>query len=161
MRPFEHINAATLGEASAALREEGAVAMAGGGDLIGALKDDIFPVYPKTVVNLKSIAGMDGIRLDGGVLKIGALATLADVACSPAVQRGAKALADAAGAASSPTLRYSTTIGGNICQMPRCWYFRKLGNRFCCARKGGTRCFAVSGDSRYHSVFGGASFETG
>ncbi len=58
MRPFNHINAVTLSEASEALKKDGAVAIAGGGDLLGALKDDIFPVYPKTVVNIKSIPGL-------------------------------------------------------------------------------------------------------
>jgi xanthine dehydrogenase YagS FAD-binding subunit len=160
MRPFGHINASTLDQASDALKKDGAVAIAGGGDLLGALKDDIFPIYPKTVVNLKSIPGLDTIRLDGGTLVIGALATLSDVARSPLVAEKAGLLALAAGKASSPTLRETTTVGGNLCQLPRCWYFRKLNNRFDCARKGGDRCFAAGGDNRYHSVFGGAAFET-
>ncbi|MDR2356781.1 MAG: FAD binding domain-containing protein, partial [Oscillospiraceae bacterium] len=160
MKSFNHINAETLEEAAAELKKDGAVAIAGGGDLIGALKDDIFPEYPKTVVNLKTIPGLDGISLGGGTLKIGALAALADIARSPVVIESARAVADAAGKASSPSLRETTTIGGNVCQMPHCWYFRKLGNRFNCARKGGERCFAVSGDNRYHSVFGAGVFET-
>ena len=160
MRPFNLINATTLDEASAALLKDGSVAIAGGGDLLGALKDDIFPEYPKTVVNLKSIPGMDIITSDGDGVTIGAMATLADVARSPVVAECAGALAEAAGRASSPTLRETTTVGGNVCQLPRCWYFRKLNNRFFCARKGGDRCFAASGDNRYHSVFGGASFDT-
>ena len=159
MRPFSHINAASLAEASDALRQEGAIATAGGGDLLGALKDDIFPEYPKTVVNLKSIPDMSHIRKDGGELAIGALATLADISRDPAVTELAGALAFAAGKASSPSLRETTTIGGNICQLPRCWYFRKLNNRFFCSRKGGERCFAASGDNRYHSVFGAAVFD--
>ena len=159
MRQFNHINAATLGEASGALKQEGAVAIAGGGDLLGALKDDIFPDYPKTVVNLKSIPGLDLIGSDSGALTIGALATLADIARNPIVQEYAGILARAAGSASHPTLREITTIGGNLCQLPRCWYFRKLNNRFDCARKGGARCFAVTGDNRYHSVFGAMLFD--
>jgi xanthine dehydrogenase YagS FAD-binding subunit len=160
MRAFNHINAVTLGEASAALKQSGAVAIAGGGDLLGALKDDIFPTYPETVVNLKTIPGLDSVRLDGDMLKIGALATLADIASNPIVADIAVILAKAAGQASSPTLRETTTIGGNLCQLPRCFYFRKLNNRFDCARKGGERCFAVSGENRYHSIFGGETFET-
>lgn len=160
MRPFNHINAASLSEAANALKKGGAVAIAGGGDLLGALKDNIFPAYPKTVVNLKSIPALSDITADGEGLKIGALATLADIARSPVVSENAKILAQAAGMASSPTLRETTTIGGNLCQLPRCWYFRKLNNRFDCARKGGTRCFALTGDNRYHSVFGGTTFET-
>jgi xanthine dehydrogenase YagS FAD-binding subunit len=159
MRPFNHINASSLEEAADAIIS-GAVAVAGGGDLLGALKDDIFPEYPKTVVNLKSIPGLNNIALDGDTLKIGALSTLSDIARSPIVRERVKILADAAGQASSPSLRETTTLGGNVCQLPRCWYFRKLNNRFYCARKGGDRCFALTGDNRYHSIFGGASFET-
>jgi xanthine dehydrogenase YagS FAD-binding subunit len=159
MRPFEHINAKTPEEASEALKKDGAVALAGGGDLLNSLKDDIFPSYPKTVVNLKSIPGLSFIRPDGGTLKIGALTTLADIVRSPVIAECAAALAEAAGKASAPSLRETTTIGGNLCQMPRCWYFRKLNNRFNCARKGGERCFAVTGDNRYHSIFGGEAFE--
>jgi len=154
MRPFEHLNALSIEDAVRALKNPGSVALAGGGDLIGALKDDIFPEYPKTVVNLKKIAGLSGVSADGGVLKIGAMTTLAEVAKDMLVNQYAPALAAAAGAASSPTLRETTTIGGNVCQLPRCWYFRKLNNRFYCKRKGGDRCFAPAGDNRYHSVFG-------
>jgi xanthine dehydrogenase YagS FAD-binding subunit len=159
MRPFSHINATGLSEASDALKEGGAVAIAGGGDLLGALKDNIFPAYPKTVVNLKSIPDLSYIHIGGGKLKIGALTALADIARSPVVAEHARILAQAAAQASSPSLRETTTIGGNLCQMPRCWYFRKLNNRFHCSRKGGDRCFAICGDDRYHSVFGGAVIE--
>lgn len=158
MRPFNHLNARSLAEASEALRLPGAVAMAGGGDLLGALKDDIAETYPKLVVNLKTIPGLDGIREESGQLCIGALVTLADLSRSEAVRAFFPALADAAGSCASPALRESGTVAGNLCQLPRCWYFRKLGNRFDCARKGGTRCFAASGDNRYHSVFGPAVF---
>ena len=159
MRPFNHINATTLEEASEILIKENTVAMAGGGDLLGTLKDNILPIYPKTVVNLKSIEGLDKICEDGDTICIGALATLADIAENPIIRDKAPALAEAAGKASSPSLRETTTIGGNLCQMPRCWYYRKLNNRFDCARKGGDKCFAISGDNRYHSVFGGATFK--
>ena len=155
MRAFNHINARTVEEASAVIKQGGAVAMAGGGDLLGAMKDDIYREYPKTVVNLKSIPGLDGIRLENATLKIGALARLADIEHSSLVQKYAPILAQAAGLCASPSLREMTTIGGNICQLPRCWYYRKLQNRFDCMRKGGSRCFALSGDNRYHSIFGG------
>ncbi len=160
MRPFNHINAATLDEASEILKKGGAVALAGGGDLLNALKDNIFPEYPKTVVNIKSIPGLNYIKAEGDTLKIGALTTLADIARSPLIAEKAKIAAQAAGRVSAPTLRETTTIGGNLCQMPRCWYYRKLNNRFDCSRKGGDRCFALTGDNRYHSVFGGRVFET-
>ena len=113
-----------------------------------ALKDDIFPEYPKTVVNLKSIPGLDYIKVEGDALHIGALTVLADVANSPLAAEYASALAAAAQKAASPTLREMTTVGGNICQLPRCWYFRKLNDRFDCRRKGGDHCFALDGDNR-------------
>ncbi len=155
MRPFFHINASSVAEASEAVKKHGVVALAGGGDLMDALKDDIFPEYPKTVVNLKSIPGLDYVKVEGDALHIGALTVLADVASSPLAAEYAPALASAAQKAASPTLREMTTVGGNICQLPRCWYFRKLNDRFDCRRKGGERCFALDGDNRYHSVFGG------
>ena len=159
MRTFNHINAASLTEATKLLKQPGAVAMAGGGDLLGALKDDIFEEYPKLVVNLKTIPGLDGIEVRDGYLEIGALNTLADLSRNELVQKYAPIVAEAAGQCASPALRETTTLGGNLCQLPRCWYFRKLDNRFDCARKGGERCFAFTGDNRYHSVFGSCTFE--
>ncbi len=159
MRPFNHLNAASLEEASAALRQPGAVAMAGGGDLLGALKDDIAREYPRLVVNLKTIPGLDGIGIRDGKLCLGALCLLGDLSRNETVRAVAPMVADAAAKCASPALRENTTLGGNLCQLPRCWYFRKLLNRFDCARKGGERCFAMTGDNRYHSVFGPAVFE--
>ncbi len=159
MRAFNHMNAASLEEASAALKQPGSVAMAGGGDLLGALKDDIFETYPKLVVNLKTIPGLDRIEIRDGYLCLGALCMLGDLSRDETVRRAAPAVAEAAAKCASPALRENTTLGGNLCQQPRCWYFRKLGNRFDCARKGGGKCFAFTGDNRYHSCFGAASFE--
>ena len=159
MRAFNHMNAASLEEASAALKQPGSLAMAGGGDLLGALKDDIFETYPRLVVNLKTIPGLDGIEVKDGCLCLGALCMLGDLSRNETVKSIAPSLAEAAGKCASPALRENTTLGGNLCQLPRCWYFRKLLNRFDCARKGGDKCFAFTGDDRYHSVFGPAVFE--
>ena len=159
MRPFNHLNPSSTAEAAEALKQPGALAMAGGGDLLGALKDDIGREYPRLVVNLKSIPGLDQIEVRDGKLCIGALTMLGDLSRNEAVLKYAPILADAAGKCASPALRENTTVGGNLCQWPRCWYFRKLNNRFDCARKGGERCFALSGDNRYHSVFGPAVFQ--
>ena len=159
MRTFNHINAASLTEAGKLLKQPGAVAMAGGGDLLGALKDDIFEEYPKLVVNLKTIRGLDGVEVKDGYLELGALNTLANLSRNELVQKYAPIVAEAAGQCASPALRETTTLGGNLCQLPRCWYFRKLDNRFDCARTGGERCFAFTGDNRYHSVFGPCVFK--
>ena len=155
MRKFTHINATTIDEAASALSASNAWACAGGTDLMGVMKDDILPDYPTTVVNLKTIPGLDYIEEDGGVLKIGALTRLEDIAKSSVVQNSWTALAQAAHKTASPHIREMGTIGGNICQLNRCWYFRKVNNRFDCIRKGGGLCYAMMGDNRYHSIFGG------
>ena len=155
MRPFNHLNAKSLDEAIAALQKGEANVIAGGVDLLGTLKDNITPEYPRTVVNLKTIPGLDYIKEEDGVLKIGATTRLADIARSEAVQKAAPALAEAADATATPNIREMGTLGGNIAQLPRCWYFRKLENRFYCDRKGGSTCYAIQGDNRFHSIFGG------
>ena len=155
MKAFEHINAKTIDEAVSALQVGSAVVNAGGTDLIGALRFQILPDYPATVVSLKSITpSLDYIKEEGGMLKIGALTRLEDIAKNTTIQTKYTALAEAASRTASPHIRRAGTIGGNICQMNRCWYFRKDDNRFDCIRKGGNMCFAMAGDNRYHSIFG-------
>lgn len=154
MKTFAHIDAPNVNEASSAAKDGSAVLIAGGTDLLGVLKDDILRQYPKTVVNLKTISDLDYIKEEGGVIKIGALTKVDTVAMSELVQQKAPCLAQAAAKVSSPTIRKMATIGGNICQAHRCWYFRTPENRFDCFRKGGDYCPAMLGDCRYHSVFG-------
>jgi xanthine dehydrogenase YagS FAD-binding subunit len=131
--------------------------IAGGTDLLGTLKDEVLPEYPETIINLKSIAGLSYIKEEGGVLKIGALTLLDEIANSDVVKTKYTALAQAAGRVASPHIREMGTIGGNICQLVRCWYFRVANNRFNCIRKGGSMCYAMAGDNRYHSIFGGVN----
>jgi len=154
MRKFTHINASTIDEAVAALGTGKAKVIAGGTDLVGMMKDNILPEYPETIVNLKTIPGLDYIKEEGGMLKIGALTRLADIANSSVVKSKYAALAEAAYRTASPNIREMGTIGGNICQYVRTWYYRKYNNRFNCLRKGGTMCYAEDGDNRYHSIFG-------
>jgi len=155
MRPFKHRNARTVQEASVTLSAGNSQLIAGGTDLLGTLKDNILPIHPSQIVNLKSVPGLDYIKDDGGTLKIGALTRVADIADNPIVREKFQALAQAASNVASPHIRDMGTIGGNISQLPRCWYFRKADNRFNCLRKGGEECFAILGDNRYHSAFGG------
>ena len=136
MRPFNHINETTVEVAVAALKDHNMV-ISGGTDLLGTLKDNILMNYPATVVNVKSIPGMDYIREEDGALKIGANTRLADIAEHPAVNEKFTALAQAARKVATPNIRNMGTIAGTISQMPRCWYFRKSENRFPCLRKGG------------------------
>jgi xanthine dehydrogenase YagS FAD-binding subunit len=158
LRKYTHINATTIDEAVLALGGANAWANAGGTDLVGTMRFEILPddMYPKTVVNLKTISpSLDYIQVDGGTLKIGALTRLEDIAKSSDVHDGWTALAEAAHKTASPHLREAGTIGGNICQLNRCWYFRKPDNMFFCVRKGGGMCYATAGENRYHSIFGG------
>ena len=159
MKRFEHINAKTVKEAVAKLNKYKGAAkiIAGGTDLLGALRDGIWPDPPAVIINLKSIAGLNYIKEGTQGLKIGALTTLTDIAESALIEKKYTALANAARRTASPLLRNLGTLAGNICQENRCWYYRypdKLGGRIDCSRKGGKACPAVKGDNRYHSIFG-------
>jgi len=154
MKAFNHVNAKSLAEVKTALADGKTNLIAGGTDLLGTLKDNILPTYPATVINLKTVPGLDYIKEEGGTLKIGATTRLADIAADPVVKKKYTALAQAALRVATPHVRDMATIAGNIAQLHRCWYFRKPENRFPCIRKGGDTCFAMSGDNRYHSIFG-------
>ncbi len=158
MRNFAHVNASTLDEAVAALRRYGkkAAVIAGGTDLLGKMKDEILPTYPEALINIKTIPGLDHITRKEGMVVIGSLTRLEDIATSDVIRSEYPALAEAARRTASTHLREMGTIGGNICQDIRCWYYRNPNNRFPCLRKGGGRCYAIDGDNRYHSVFGGS-----
>jgi len=151
IRNFVYVKAGSIAEAVKALSTKGARIHAGGTDLLGCMRDEIFAV--DKVVTISGIQSLKGIspQSDGG-LRIGALTTLADIAANQSVASKYAALAQAAASAASPQLREQGTIGGNICQRPRCWYFR---GDFPCARKGGTMCYAVEGENEYHAIFGG------
>ena len=153
-KKFEHVNARTVEEAASILKSGTAAVIAGGTDILGTMRFEILPDYPEVLVNLKSITGLDYIKEEAGMLKIGALAKLEDIAKSDIVRAKYTALAEAAHRTASPHIREMGTIGGNICQLTRCWYFRNPDNRFNCFRKGGKGCFAMLGDNRYHSIFG-------
>jgi len=157
MKAFNHTDAKTLAEAKSALAGGKNIVIAGGTDLIGTLKDNILPTYPATVINIKTIPGLDFIKEEAGMLKIGATTRLADIAANPVINQKYTALAQAALRVATPHVRDMGTIGGNIAQLHRCWYFRKPENRFPCVRKGGNTCYAMTGDNRYHSIFGAAN----
>ncbi|MFP3975703.1 MAG: FAD-dependent oxidoreductase, partial [Dehalococcoidia bacterium] len=157
MKEFKHINASTTEEATSILQDHGgrAKVVAGGTDLLGQMKDDILPEYPEVIVNIKNISDLDYIREEGERLKIGALTRLEDIGEDATVRHKYFALAEAAREAASPHIREMGTIAGNICQSTRCWYYWVPGNLFNCMRKGGKTCYAMTGDGRYHSIFGG------
>ena len=141
MKYFNHKDALTIEEASQAL-EQGAKAIAGGTDLLGVLKDKILPEYPEVVVNLKTITGMDKIEETEEGLKVGANVTLTEIVKSDIIKERYPALGQAAYSVASPLIRNQATIGGNVCQDSRCWYYRypnQIGGRIECARKGGDK----------------------
>ncbi len=154
---FNFINVSSVGEAVSILKnsKERMSLLAGGTDLIGTMRFEILPHYPETVINLKTIPGLDYIREEEGMIRIGALTRLQDIADNPLLKARYTALAEAARRAASPHVREMGTIAGNICQLNRCWYFRKEDNRFDCMKKGGKTCYAIIGENRYHSIFGG------
>jgi xanthine dehydrogenase YagS FAD-binding subunit len=154
MKSFTLVKATSLDEAASALSDSGSMIIAGGTDVINTLQERVLAAYPTKLVSLKSISGLDYIKEEGGMLKIGAMTRLEDIAESAIVEEKYTALAQAAAKTASPHIRESGTIGGNICQINRCWYFRKTDNRFDCIRKGGNMCYAMAGENRYHSIFG-------
>jgi xanthine dehydrogenase YagS FAD-binding subunit len=159
MKRFEHVNASTVEDAVSILKKYQGKArvIAGGTDLLGGLKDEIWPQRPQLIVNLKTISGLKYLKAAPEGLKIGALTSLTEIAESSLIRKKYTALHQAALLAASPLLRNLGTLAGNICQENRCWYYRypkKLGGRINCVRKGGQKCLAVAGDHRYHSIFG-------
>ncbi|MBP1622278.1 MAG: molybdopterin dehydrogenase FAD-binding protein [Acidobacteria bacterium] len=151
---FAHVNAKTIDEASSILRGGKAALISGGTDLLGTMRFEILPDYPEVLVNLKTVPGLDYVKEEGGMLRIGALTRLEDIVRNDTIRNKYAALAEAAHRTATPHIREMGTLAGNICQFNRCWYFRNPDNRFNCIRKGGKQCFAMMGDNRYHSIFG-------
>jgi len=153
MNRFEFARATTAAEARSLKAEKpGSVLKAGGIDLLDHLKEHL--VEPARVVDIKTIPGMKEIAVESdGSLRIGPLATMAQVAAHAGVQKSHRALAQACGEAASPQIRNVATIGGNVLQRPRCWYYRLESYK--CLKKGGNVCYAVGGENRYHVIFGG------
>lgn len=152
MKKFNYKKPKNLKEADKLLKENPrSLPYAGGTDLLGLVKDGI--LQPDALVDLKGIPGLDKITYAPGKgLTIGALVPLVEIVEHRDIKRKYPVLAQAARAVASPQLRNVGTIGGNLCQRPRCWYFR---GDFDCLRKGGDTCFAVEGENKYHCIIGG------
>ncbi|TVQ20807.1 MAG: xanthine dehydrogenase family protein subunit M, partial [Spirochaetaceae bacterium] len=151
MKPFRYAHPTSIDAAVALLADDGAIAMAGGVDLVHEMKRGIRA--PSLVVNLSGIDGLTGIAERNGVVEIGALTPVDLLASDPAIAVHAPLLAQAAREVATPQLRAMGTIAGNILQRPQCWYYRDPDSF--CLRKGGTHCHAVAGDNRYHAILGG------
>jgi xanthine dehydrogenase YagS FAD-binding subunit len=153
VKPFAYVNARTEQEVIAALSPQRGrtLPLAGGMDLLGLMKDYI--LQPEAVVNVKTLDAAIAVPAQG-LAKIGAAARVADVADHAELARVYPALTHAAASLGTPQIRNAGTVGGNLMQRPRCWYFRN--EEFHCLKKGGARCFAVDGENQYHAIFGDA-----
>ena len=154
---FEYVNAGTVAEAVSLLKTHGdqAALIAGGQDLLRRLRGRVHPIAPRVLINIKTVQPVrnDIREVDDGVL-IGSLATLRCVESSPIVRRRCPILAQAAHASGALQYRNLATLGGDLCQQVRCWYYLASGNAYHCRRKGGSQCPALDGDNRHHAIFG-------
>src|SRR6476661_8335799 len=150
MKPFEWANASSV-EQALSLLDKNSSLKAGGVDLVDLMKEQI--ASPSRVVNIRTIEELDYVKLDDadGSLRLGPLVTLGRLADEPIVRQRFTALADAAGHAATPQIRNMATLGGNLLQRPRCWYFRN--QMFPCRKKGGEICYAQEGENQYHAIF--------
>jgi xanthine dehydrogenase YagS FAD-binding subunit len=159
MKAFSLIHPTTLSEAGRLLTINGGSGdstrlMAGGQDLLGMMKDYLYT--PDHVIDLKKVGGLDNISYDPETgLKIGAMTTLSQIAENEQIKEHFPVLSDAAGEVGSVQIRNAGTIGGNLCQRPRCWYFRNENVQ--CLKKGGDMCYAApdNAENKYHAILGG------
>ena len=149
MNKFTFVDCKTVEEAFSQMGN-GASVKAGGIDLLDLMKDGI--VSPPKLINIRNVSSLRGITAGTDGLQLGPLSTLSEIAAHPVIQQSYSALADAAGHAATPQVRNMATLGGNLMQRPRCWYFRSTD--FDCKKKSGTSddCHAHTGENQYHAV---------
>ncbi|MGP8079224.1 MAG: FAD binding domain-containing protein [Dehalococcoidales bacterium] len=150
MNNFEHVDATSVAQAISLLGSNGSsVPIAGGTDLLTQIKLGL--IKPDRLVNLKTIPGLDLITFNDSGLNIGPLVKLDVIASNKTVQKQYPAIIKAIEVIASPQLRNAGTIGGNLVQGPRCWYYR---GQFRCWLKQGERCYARNGENSHHAIFG-------
>ncbi len=151
MKPFELAQARTIGEAIGASGQSFLESrhLAGGTDLLGTIKDRV--ETPARLVNLKGIPGLRQIEVNSEHTRIGALATHTEVAEHGDVREKHPALIETILKCATPQVRNAATIGGGLCQRPRCWYFRHPD--YLCRKKGGMTCYAQDGENEFHTIF--------
>jgi xanthine dehydrogenase YagS FAD-binding subunit len=154
MREFKIAQPKTVDELAALLAEteDKLALMAGGTDLIDELKSGV--AAPDTVVDIQGIEALAGIARDKDGLRLGPLTRVVDLAENPVVAEDYPILKEAALSLATPQLRNVGTVGGNLCQRPRCWYYRDP--EVVCRKKGGAHCFAFRGRNKYHAIMGGS-----
>ncbi|HVX42049.1 MAG TPA: xanthine dehydrogenase family protein subunit M [Gemmatimonadaceae bacterium] len=149
--PFLYRRAASRDDAADLLAQPGAMALGGGTDLLPAVADQI--ARPDLLVDLRAVPDSDAVTLlADGTLRLGASCTIAQIAAHAVVRERHPALADACGMVGTPALRNMGTLGGNLCQRPRCWYFRRA---IPCLKNGGPSCPAVHGENQYLAILDG------
>jgi xanthine dehydrogenase YagS FAD-binding subunit len=155
MREFKIAEPRTVDEVAALLAEakETTALMAGGTDLLDGLKSGV--ATAGLVVDLRKVEGLNGIAAEKDGLRIGAMTRVVELAGDAAVARDYPSLKQAAMSLATPQLRNVGTVGGNLCQRPRCWYYRDP--QVVCRKKGGYNCYAFQGRNKYHGIFGGGS----
>jgi xanthine dehydrogenase YagS FAD-binding subunit len=153
MKEFKIAQPQSLDQVTSLLSQEktGYSLMAGGTDLLDEIKNKI--IAPDVVIDLKSVPDLSTIKIDKKHVSIGAMTSVADLAENPIILENFPGLVEAALSLASPQLRNVGTVGGNLCQRPRCWYYRDPDT--ICRKKGGSRCYALRGRNRYHAIFGG------
>jgi xanthine dehydrogenase YagS FAD-binding subunit len=152
VKAFEYVNPSSPKDAATALRIDGRIALplAGGMDLLARMKD--YVTTADRIVNVKGALDTSIVSTPDGGMKIGAAARIVDLAEHAQVGKLYPAVVEAAGEVGTPQIRNAGTVGGNINQRPRCWYFR--AEEFVCYKKGGNRCFSPAGENQYHAIFG-------
>jgi len=150
MKAFEYATALSPASARELVGTDGAY-LAGGNDLLALMKE--YLVEPKRLVNIKSLPGMDKIQFGEKGLTIGSLVTVAELEDHPEIAKTYAGLQQAAAEVGSRQIRNVATVGGNLAQHSRCWYFRHRD--VLCLKKGGDMCYARHGESKYHSLFTG------
>jgi len=159
MKAFEWTNPTNISEAVKLLSvtsaatdiDEAPRPIAGGQDLLTTMKD--YTSRPARLVNLKHIPGLNRITLNARGLTIGALVTLAELEEHAGVRKSFPGLSEAAHSIATPQIRNLGTVGGNLCQRPRCWYFRL--EEVVCLKKGGSECYAAKGENKYNAIIAG------
>ncbi|MDI7259876.1 MAG: xanthine dehydrogenase family protein subunit M [Thermodesulfobacteriota bacterium] len=158
MKPFEYYKVVTVAQAISLLtkHKEKAALLAGGSDFLGMMKDRLEGPklkMPQFLIDLKGIKDLSYIKEQKSGLKIGASTTISEIASSDLIAKKFPLLAQAANQIAVPQIRNVGTLGGNLCQRPRCWYFRR-GLFKDCMRKGGNNCYAPGGENQYHAILG-------
>jgi xanthine dehydrogenase YagS FAD-binding subunit len=158
MKPFEYYKVTSVAQAISLLtkHQEKAAILAGGSDLLGIMKDRLEgPKFkmPQYLIDIKGTKDLNYIKEQKNSLRIGATTTLSEIVSSNLIHGRYPLLVQAASQVGVPQIRNVGTLGGNLCQRPRCWYFRRALFKDC-LRKGGGNCYAPDGENQYHAIIG-------